>query len=134
MLRGHSFSFPEAPDGVLHDLFPQLMILMLEEDDSGPSCPVDDDGGDLSGLLFASRLLLCCLFVAKMGRGQSPPAQRSPALWNLTVSIDLSCLLLFLLQLLESGGGISEFPALFTLLMYPLAPEELCSCKAFFGR
>eukprot|EP00891_Asterochloris_glomerata_P009209 jgi/Astpho2/9209/Aster-07167 len=43
MLRGHSFSFPEAPDGVMHDLFPQLMILMLEEDDSGPSCPVDDD-------------------------------------------------------------------------------------------
>ena len=53
MLRGHSFSFPEAPDGVMHDLFPQLMILMLEEDDSGPSCPVDDDGGHPSRLLFA---------------------------------------------------------------------------------
>lgn len=74
MLRGHSFSFPEAPDGVMHDLFPQLMILMLEEDDSGPSCPVDDDGGHPSRLVVASRLLLCCQFMANGERAQSPPA------------------------------------------------------------
>ena len=88
MLRGHSFSFPEAPDGVMHDLFPQLMILMLEEDDSGPSCPVDDDGGHT---IKADSLLEGCSCVAVSwlrGRGQSPPAR-----WTPMVGIDLCYLL-----------------------------------------